>query len=179
MKVLNFFQVQKLIFGHFWNCKKWNLAKNFFVKLIYLISWLFLAWTFFNFLAHCACFWGKSKKVTQIQINWVHLYKSTKMYHFNFIQKSHILSRGIFLMNFELYYIHQWVYTNADKFNLSKVKKSLWSFTKVKEFGWIRLDWTITSVEKIIKKLNYLYLKHTDQCFSSMSSSNCIVGQKI
>ena len=27
--------------------------KNFFVKLIYLISRLLLAWTFLNFLAHC------------------------------------------------------------------------------------------------------------------------------
>ena len=25
--VLNFFLVQKLIFGHFWNCKKWNWVK--------------------------------------------------------------------------------------------------------------------------------------------------------
>ena len=29
MSVLKFFPVQKLIFGHFWNCKKWNLAKKF------------------------------------------------------------------------------------------------------------------------------------------------------
>ena len=44
-----------MIFGHFWNCKKWNLAKkNFFLKLIYLISQVFLAWTFLNFLANCA-----------------------------------------------------------------------------------------------------------------------------
>ena len=44
--VLNFFSVQKLIFSHFWNCKKWNLVKKiFFVKLI----WVFLAWTFFLF----------------------------------------------------------------------------------------------------------------------------------
>ena len=54
LEVLNFFPVQKLIFGHFWNCKKWNLVKKNFVKLIYLISWVFyLAWTFLNFLAHC------------------------------------------------------------------------------------------------------------------------------
>ena len=37
LEVLNFFPVQKLIFGHFWNCKK------HFVKLIYLISRVFLA----------------------------------------------------------------------------------------------------------------------------------------
>ena len=41
---LNIFPVQKLIFGHFWNCKKWILVtKFFFVKLIYLISRVFLA----------------------------------------------------------------------------------------------------------------------------------------
>ena len=47
LAVLNFFPVQKLIFCHFWNCKKWNLSKHFFVKLICLISRGFLAWTFF------------------------------------------------------------------------------------------------------------------------------------
>ena len=31
------------------------MAKDFFVKLIYLISRVFLAWTFLNFLAYCAC----------------------------------------------------------------------------------------------------------------------------
>ena len=41
--VLNYFPVQKLIFGHFWNCEKWNLVKkNLFVKLIYLIRQVFL-----------------------------------------------------------------------------------------------------------------------------------------
>ena len=49
LAVLNIFPVQKLIFGHFWNCKKWNLVKTKFVKLIYLISRVFLAWTFFKF----------------------------------------------------------------------------------------------------------------------------------
>ena len=33
--------------------KKWNLVKNIFVKLIYLISRVILAWTFLNFLAPC------------------------------------------------------------------------------------------------------------------------------
>ena len=41
MAVLNFFPVQKLIFGHFWNCKKWKLVKKNFVKLIPLISRVF------------------------------------------------------------------------------------------------------------------------------------------
>ena len=54
LAVLNFFPVQKLIFGHFWNGKKWNWVKKmFFVKLIHLISRVFLAWTFLNFLARC------------------------------------------------------------------------------------------------------------------------------
>ena len=46
--VLNFFPVQKLILCHFRNCKKWNLVKINYVKLIYLISRVFLAWTFLN-----------------------------------------------------------------------------------------------------------------------------------
>ena len=53
LAVLNFFPGQKLIFGHFWNCKKMEFGKRFFVKLIYLISWILFAWTFLNFLARC------------------------------------------------------------------------------------------------------------------------------
>ena len=46
MGILNFFPVEKLIFG---NCKKMEFGqKHFFVKLIYSISWVFLAWTFFS-----------------------------------------------------------------------------------------------------------------------------------
>ena len=46
LAVLNFFPVQKLISGHFWNCKKKGIwSKEFFVKLIYLSSRVFLAWT--------------------------------------------------------------------------------------------------------------------------------------
>ena len=36
-----------------WPFLKWNLAKKNFVKLIYLISHVFLAWAFLNFLAYC------------------------------------------------------------------------------------------------------------------------------
>ena len=52
LAVLNFFLVQKLIFGHFWNGKKLVLVENFFREIDYLISWFFLAWTFF-FLSRC------------------------------------------------------------------------------------------------------------------------------
>ena len=41
LAVLNFFPVQKLIFGHFWNCKKWNLGKQIF-------SWNWFIW-FYEF----------------------------------------------------------------------------------------------------------------------------------
>ena len=53
LAVLNFILVQKLIFGQFGNCKKWNLAKKHFVKLIHLTSRIFLIRTFLNFLAPC------------------------------------------------------------------------------------------------------------------------------
>ena len=33
LAVLNFFLVQKLIFGHFWNCEKWNLVEIFFREI--------------------------------------------------------------------------------------------------------------------------------------------------
>ena len=33
LAVLNFFLVKKLIFGQFWNCKKWNLVKKFFREI--------------------------------------------------------------------------------------------------------------------------------------------------
>ena len=40
IQFLNFFPVQKLIFGHFWNCKKWILVKKFFreIDLFYFTS---------------------------------------------------------------------------------------------------------------------------------------------
>ena len=37
--------------------KAMNLAKKIFVKLIYLISRVFLAWNFLNFLAHCVFYY--------------------------------------------------------------------------------------------------------------------------
>ena len=43
LAVLNFFPVQKLIFGHFWNCKNGIWSKNEF----------FFCQDFLNFLAHC------------------------------------------------------------------------------------------------------------------------------
>ena len=61
--VLNFFLVQKLIFGLFWNCKKWSLVKIKF-REIYLFEFLCffgldfikriwppvcIIWFFFNF----------------------------------------------------------------------------------------------------------------------------------
>ena len=48
--VLNFLPVQKLIFGHFWNCKNWIMAKkNFFheIDLFYFTS--FIGLDFFKF----------------------------------------------------------------------------------------------------------------------------------
>ena len=53
MAVLNFFPVQKLIFDHFWYCKKWNLVKKNFAKVNNFIWRVFLVWPFSNFLAHC------------------------------------------------------------------------------------------------------------------------------
>ena len=64
LAVLNFFPVQKFIFGHFWNYKKWIFGKNLF-------SWnwfiwfhdFFLAWTFLIFRAHCASdIWYPNRK---------------------------------------------------------------------------------------------------------------------
>ena len=48
LSVLNFFPVQKLLFGHFWNCKKWNFVK----KIIAEID-LFYFTGFLNFLTRC------------------------------------------------------------------------------------------------------------------------------
>ena len=98
LAVLHFFPVQKLNFGHFWNCKKWNLAKkNNYVKLIYLISRVLLARTFLNFLVYCESesakkwlwAWGKLKNaflhfLAYLMIFWtafspLHLEKSTNI----------------------------------------------------------------------------------------------------
>ena len=54
LAVLNFFLVQKLIFGHFSNSKKLNLAKNIFHEIdLFDFTCFFFAWTFVNFLAYC------------------------------------------------------------------------------------------------------------------------------
>ena len=58
-----------MIFGHFWNCKEWNLVTKKFVKLTYLISRVFLAWTFLNFLAHCASIGGRQQE--RVERAWI------------------------------------------------------------------------------------------------------------
>ena len=58
MEVLNFFLVQKLIFGHFWNYKKWNLVKNYFHEIDLFDFTSFFAIDFFNILAYCVCLSG-------------------------------------------------------------------------------------------------------------------------
>ena len=52
--MLNFFPVQKLIFSHFWNCKKWNLVEKIIRGIDLFDFTSFLAWILLNFLAHCA-----------------------------------------------------------------------------------------------------------------------------
>ena len=52
LAVLNFFPVQKLIFGLFKIAKNIFWSKIFFLKLIYLISRVLFAWIFLNFLDH-------------------------------------------------------------------------------------------------------------------------------
>ena len=56
---LNFFLIQKINFWPFLKQQKIEFGqKKFFVKLIYLISRVFLAQNFLNFLAHCVSgFW--------------------------------------------------------------------------------------------------------------------------
>ena len=43
LAVLNLFPVQKLIFGHFWNCQKWNLVKKITCKIDLFVFTSFLA----------------------------------------------------------------------------------------------------------------------------------------
>jgi len=49
---LHFCAVQKLIFGHLRNCKKWILVKKIGRKIDLFDFTSFLVWTL-NFLAHC------------------------------------------------------------------------------------------------------------------------------
>ena len=49
LAVLNFFPVQKLIFGHFWNCKKWNLVKIKFLEIDLFDFTIFFGLDFFKF----------------------------------------------------------------------------------------------------------------------------------
>ena len=53
-----------MLFGQFWNGTKWKYwLKNFFLKLNYLISRVFWAWTFSNFLAYCVQFIWPTKEI--------------------------------------------------------------------------------------------------------------------
>ena len=54
------FPVQKFIFGHFWNGKKWNLTKKIICEIDLFDFASFLAWTFLNFLAHYVFSWKKN-----------------------------------------------------------------------------------------------------------------------
>ena len=47
------FLLQKLIFGHFWNCKKWNLVQKIIREIVLFHFTSFLAWPFLNYLAYC------------------------------------------------------------------------------------------------------------------------------
>ena len=54
LAVLNFFLVPKMIFGHFWKCKKCMLVKKIIREIDLFDFTSFFAWTFLNFLAHYA-----------------------------------------------------------------------------------------------------------------------------
>ena len=59
LAVLNVFPSSKIEFWSFLKLQKMKFGqKTFFVKSIYLISQVFWAWTFLNFLAHCASYVG-------------------------------------------------------------------------------------------------------------------------
>ena len=49
LAVLNFFPVQKLIFGQLWNSKKWNLAKKFFREIDLFDFTIFFGLDFLTF----------------------------------------------------------------------------------------------------------------------------------
>ena len=46
------FPLQKLVFGRFWNCKKWNWVKKIIREIDLFDFASFLVWTFFNYLEH-------------------------------------------------------------------------------------------------------------------------------
>ena len=56
LAVLNFSLLQKLIFGHFWNCKKLNLVKKNSWNWFIWFHEVFFALDFLNFLVHCDTF---------------------------------------------------------------------------------------------------------------------------
>ena len=82
LAVLNFFPVQKMIFGHFWNGKKWNLVRKNYMKLIYFISRVFLAWTL-KFSGPLCYFMISMHAFTQFFLVH-HLYQKYFVYYFYF-----------------------------------------------------------------------------------------------
>ena len=49
LAVLNFFPVQELIFGHFWNCEKWNLVEKIIHEIDNIWFHEFFGLDFFKF----------------------------------------------------------------------------------------------------------------------------------
>ena len=62
LAVLKFFPVQKLIFGHFWNCKKMEFGQKIFRQIGLFDFTSFFGLVLFNFLAHSAIGDGRKRK---------------------------------------------------------------------------------------------------------------------
>ena len=84
---LKVFPSSKIDFWAFLKLQKMEFGGNiFFVKLIYLISRVFLAWTFFNFLAYCEnCSWFfvKENSIFRIRSSPTHCFFNQKSTFWN------------------------------------------------------------------------------------------------
>ena len=66
LAVLNIFLVQKLIFGHFWDCKKWKFGQTFFREIDLYDFMSFFSLDFFKFsgpLCTVCCYYNFTKKM--------------------------------------------------------------------------------------------------------------------
>ena len=96
-----FFPVQKMIFGHIWNCKKWNLVKNLFVKLIYLISLVFWPGLFKNFwpTVKLKDFWLPPPLRKSLQIYLLFIHNTVHHWVYNGMRHGAPIKRQIYMLN--------------------------------------------------------------------------------
>ena len=80
LAVLNFFPVQKLIFGHFWICKKWNFVKKYFHEIDLFDFTTFVGLDFSKFSEKNICIFKNL-----FESSWIYNFNCNKCINFSIL----------------------------------------------------------------------------------------------